>query len=145
MLNTSATLTTATTETWGWRSSEQDSGAMFWSKMVSWNVPHGPWSEDVRYKEVVGAWTSFFKRHKKPATSPLFLELLPYMCWEQGLSTVDGSGADKATLMWQRCNEFSPFEKKGCKSNMNRFLSYLGKGQEEAPLHSMRLLGYLTT
>lgn len=37
-----------------------------------------------------------------------------------------------------------PLQEKGAKTNLKRFLSHLIKGEEEAPLHSLRLLGYLS-
>lgn len=34
--------------------------------MLSWNVRHGPWAEDVRMQEVVGCFKNFFKVTKDP-------------------------------------------------------------------------------
>lgn len=113
-------------------------------KITEWNIPHGPWAEDVRQGEVKSCYASFFARYKRPEDSPLFMSLLPYMIWEAGDEACQGGG-EVAAIYWQRCQDFSPFGVKGSKTNQNRFLSYLGKGSAEAPLHSMRLLGYLTT
>ena len=47
--------------------------------MVTWNVPHGPWAEDVRCSEVVGCLESLFRTTKRPEDSALFMDLLPRM------------------------------------------------------------------
>lgn len=111
--------------------------------MALWNVPHGPWCEDVRAKEVQGVWKSFFARYARPQDSPLFMELLPWILWESGDQS-SSSEVEVAERYWEQLKHCDPFEKKGSKTNLNRFLSYAIKGESEAPLHSVRLLGYLS-
>jgi hypothetical protein len=113
-------------------------------KLAEWNIPHGPWNEAARSQEVRAAYRSYFERYRRPQDSPLFMELLPWMAWEQGEQHLVGD-PELAERYWARCQENNPFMVKGAKTNLNRFLSYLGKGQQEMELHSVRLLGYLCT
>eukprot|EP00969_Alexandrium_andersonii_P323907 14311622-Alexandrium_andersonii.AAC.1 len=90
-------------------------------KLNEWNVQHGPWGEDIRQSEIMGCWESTFKRFKRPQDCPLFMHFLPGMLVESGdvADVGDPSVADK---YWLELQHSSPFGRKGCKANMNRFL-----------------------
>jgi hypothetical protein len=114
--------------------------------MAEWSIPHGPWSEDVRSKEVQGCYNALFARYERPEDSPLFMSLVPSLLHEQGLAELAGDGTAPQTpqKMWHLCRRLNPFALKGCQTNLNRFLRYLAKGSAEAELHSIRRLGYLS-
>lgn len=112
-------------------------------QLATWNIPHGPWSEDVRHREVVACYKSLFEQHPRPESSPLFMSLLPHLIHEAGERS---TAAEDHTVdrFWNMLQVFNPFAVKGAKTNLNRFLSYLGQGSIEADLHTSRLFGYLS-
>ena len=66
------------------------------------------------------------------------------MVWEKNYEKFGGNPLLAETL-WAETMATNPFYNKGYKTNLNRFLSYLAKGKQEAPLHSTRLWCYLST
>lgn len=83
-------------------------------RIALWNVPHGPWSEDVRSKEVQAVWRSMFTRYSRPEDSPLFMEVLPFLMWENNDKA--SSAEEGVTLRyWEWCQDMDPFKKKGRK------------------------------
>lgn len=112
--------------------------------MLTWNVPHGPWSEDVRFHEVVGSFDNFFRANPTPESSWLFGHLLPRFLFDLQEPELLGDPA-APQIIFDRLRNENPFQNKGSKVCMNRFMSVIKVGEHEAPFWTMRLFGYLVT
>lgn len=86
--------------------------------------PHDPWSEDVRYSEIVGNVEAFFASSDGPGSSPLFESLARRMVFNLQDSGIQSS-PDPAQEVYKHMKQFDPFANKGCKVNTNRFMSIL--------------------
>ena len=111
-------------------------------KLNEWNVQHGPWGEDVRQAELQGCWPSIFKNYTRPEDCPFCMQLLPRMM-EDAQDFTSFGDPHVADKYWQGLKLESPFRRKGCNTVMNRFLTYLGKGQEEMGRAAKKLVGFL--
>ena len=85
--------------------------------MLCWNVPHGPWAEDVRYAEVLGCFENFFKTIAAPQDSWLFMELLPRMLFDLQDPELSGH-PNAADIVFERLRDENPFSTKGSKVNI---------------------------
>ena len=89
--------------------------------MVVRAVPHGPWGEDQRFRQSQEALADHLE-HTDPSQCPLFQMLAPKMLRDKGWEHMAGSEDIEQTL-FDELPESSPFRKKGCKGNLNRFMS----------------------
>lgn len=112
--------------------------------LVTANVPHGPWSEDVRYSEIVGNIHAFFESYSGPHTSPLFESLIQRMIFNLQDSGIMSS-PDPAQEVFEHMRLFDPFATKGCKTNMNRFMSILKSAETLVEQWAFRYFAYLLT
>lgn len=112
--------------------------------MLVWNVPHGPWSEDRRYGEVLRQVEQFLKNTKVAADSWLFMQLLPRMLFDLQDQSL-ASHPEAAGLLFQRMVEDHPLRRKGAKISMNRFMSAIKMGDEDAQRWTQRYFFYLMT
>lgn len=56
--------------------------------LAALNVPHGPWSEDVRWAQVTSHLKHWLDTTSSAEQSPLFLDLCERMAWDQGDSSM---------------------------------------------------------
>lgn len=108
---------------------------------ATWNVPHGPWSEDTRYRQVVDGMEDL-REFESPSTSPLFQALALNMLKDAGEEHLVGT-PDIEDELWRRLFEESPWVRKGSKMNQNRFLGNVFSPMAEDRHWTMRLFGYL--
>ena len=109
--------------------------------LVSYNVPHGPWSEDARYHQSVAALSDMFET-STPAQSPLFMSM-----WVQILHDFREAGllSDSASAddVWEAMRTHSPWRRKGSKLVKSRFMAFVRESRMEIAQLSARALGYL--
>ena len=111
--------------------------------MVTWNVPHGPWCEDVRWRQVMQVVAEHFEV-EQPHMCPLFHALAPSILRDRGSgSRIGEDGIEE--VVWSWLQEESPWRIKGDKVSLNRFLGAIQTGRREDSLWRMRLFGYMLT
>jgi len=111
--------------------------------MVVWNLPHGPYNDDVRFSQISEAWDEC-RRHFNPKTSVLFqghaVDMLEDMSGMPGFSADTEGDADAA--LWAAMVEDPPLRKKGYKCNLNRFFGGTQVAREDLHKWTMRLFQY---
>ena len=110
--------------------------------ILTWNVPHGPWSEDQRYSQLKRHWRNIFDTCEQPEQSPLFMGLVHRIIFDRNLK---GDNRSLVHLIWEKCkgDEWNPFEKKGCKLSKNRFMGPIEKGIDEEDMWTINYLGFM--
>lgn len=107
--------------------------------MIRLNVPCGPWSEDMRYKQCVQGVQELLST-EGPGSCPLFQAFLPDMLAEAAGNDLR-QHPDPAGAMWRRLAEENPFSRKGCKVVLGRFMDVLRKSKAElAHFHQRRFM-----
>ena len=89
--------------------------------MVVRAVPHGPWGEDQRFRQAQASLADHLE-NTDPSQCLLFQMLAVAMLRDKGWEDMAGSD-DVEEILWDLLREASPFTKKGCKGNLNRFMS----------------------
>lgn len=104
--------------------------------LISYNVPCGPWSDDIRFHQVRQAMEDQFAS-ENPSQCPLFLSM-------QDAMINDGDHYDVLSCerpeheLWRRCQEYSPWLRKAGKCVVNRFLGMRRRAKEETAVWTMR-------
>lgn len=99
--------------------------------LLVWNLPHGPWQDDLRS-------TQFQEALDLP---PLVAARASSLLQESGKAHLLSSpGA--LEQMWNEFRPANPFSKKGSNTCLNRFMSLTKQGQEELKHWSFRLAAY---
>ena len=111
--------------------------------LLSWNVRHGPWSEDALMQEVLGAVKNFLNYVRKPTDSPLFMSLVGRMAFDQQSEFLGLFQDDLPAALLQRFRDFNPFQLSGSKTNLNRFMSVLKMGRDTAASWTFTYLAML--
>eukprot|EP00974_Lingulodinium_polyedra_P063963 6177033-Lingulodinium_polyedra.AAC.1 len=112
--------------------------------MVTINVPHGPWSEDTRWKQCQQALEEHFE-HFTPLTSELFRSLAPGMLADQ-VTCPDAEVVEASEeQLWQELRDSAVWRKKGAKVNWNRFMGTITEARHLLPVWHMMLFGFLLT
>ena len=109
--------------------------------MIAHNVPHGPYNEDLRYEQVVRVLSDWFESSPNAAEDPLFVSVLPSMLRATGRDDLLGR-CDAAEHIKEFYRLNNPFETKGSKLNMNRFMGYVKEGVHECTHSFLRLRLY---
>lgn len=96
--------------------------------MLTFNCPHGPWYDDLRYQQVREAMSGLF-RTEAASSCPLFVALADSIAFDQK----DNPNLPDLELesLWEFVKGSRIFEVKGTKSNCNRFMSMLIQGKSE--------------
>eukprot|EP00971_Amphidinium_carterae_P054426 1072187-Amphidinium_carterae.1 len=113
----------------------------FWMmQMVVHNVPHGPWNDDARHQQLLEAWQEALASGNGDDNA-LFQRLLPDI--QDELKTkVHFDNHDMSKEVWDYICEERPFQRKGCKSNLNRFFSTTHNARESLHLWTLRFFQY---
>lgn len=109
--------------------------------MIRLNVPCGPWSEDMRYKQCVQGLQELLLT-EGAESSPLFQAFLPEMLAEPAGRDLQGR-PDAPTAMWRRLAEDNPFSTKGSKVVLGRFMDVLRRSKAELQHFHQRRFIYL--
>lgn len=110
--------------------------------MVAENIPHGPWAEDVRWKQALGAIDEHMK-HFDEKTSELFRALSPAMMQEMNMDAMGGDNIEQE--LWRELQEGAVWSKKGCRVNWNRFMGAITATRRSLQVWHQKLFGYLLT
>ena len=113
--------------------------------MQTTNMPSGPYEEDTRYSQICGCLEQFFKNCKRPEDSPCFMALLPRMVHAHPDLREHKGRAEVASIAFKLYRSSNPFRRKGCKSNMNRFMSVMNVGFESAHEWAMKAHAVILT
>lgn len=108
--------------------------------LVSYNVPFGPWADDMRFAQVRSSMEHLF-RTEDPASCPLFVHLQKALIREGNHYDIMQHDWPQMEL-WRRCEQFSPWNSKGDKVVMNRFMGMRRRAKEETACWTMRSLAY---
>ena len=115
----------------------------FWLLMlVTLNVPHGPWDDDVRNAQAKEGWEET-KKHYTARSAVLFQDHLPHMVDEMKplLAKCDFTGPIEEQI-WMMTSDEPALTKKGTKKKNARFLDVLRGLRELLPLWSLKLMQY---
>lgn len=108
--------------------------------LLVWNLPHGPWQDDLRSTQVQEALDLLMKGPDS-SVPPLVAARASSLLQESGKAHLFSSpGA--LEQMWNEFCQANPFSKKGSKTCLNRFMSLTKQGQEELKHWSFRLAAY---
>ena len=88
--------------------------------LVTRNIPHGPWSEDIRFNQMQQSMTEHFE-FTLSAECPLFQSLARSMLNDTGDLHLAGE-EDTEDNLWNELAHVGPY-KKAAKGNINRFMS----------------------
>lgn len=109
--------------------------------LIRLNVPTGPWSEDMRYKQCLQGLQELLST-ETPQSCPLFQAFLPDMLAEEAGKDLQ-TDSDPAGAMWRRLSESNPFSTKGTKVVLGRFMDVLRKSRDELRHFHQRRFIYL--
>lgn len=119
-----------------------DTGRYAWllSLLLTWNIPHGPWWEGSRSSQCREAVRAMCVKEWSEV-SPLFEARAYEMLRERNDF---GRLADEGVLqdMWSEFKASSPFDNKGSKVSLNRFMSLVKVGRFEMAVWAVRKLVY---
>lgn len=129
----------------GWRSVIAALKAVgLWGHMTVmvtvFNVPHGAWGDDLRYRQAVAALEEK-ARHEGPHTDPLFQDLMSEMLADKSWSHRAGE-ALVAEELWEEVILDGPWRRKGRRLTMNRFLGAIEESLKEEKVWSQREFVY---
>ena len=111
--------------------------------MVAYNVPHGPWNDDMRYQQCKVAMGDLLT-NTKPSDCPLFQSMLPELMSEAGLEgLLAGDSPDQA--LRQSLLGDDTWAAKGEKVVVNRFMGMRRKAKLETQKWSRRSFAYQYT
>lgn len=108
--------------------------------LVVFNTPHGPWSEDTRYRQCLSALTESFALHT-PEEFPLFMSKLPQILQDGAFKHLQGH-ENPAEAVWQQLARENPWSRKGSKLVKSRFMAFCRTARYEAQHYTVRALGY---
>ena len=106
--------------------------------LLVWNLPHGPWADDLRSSQVKEALAHL---QSEPDVPPIIAASSFAILKESGQ---EGCLADQDGVesLWQEFRSTTPFDKKGSKTSLNRFMSLVAVGQQEFRFWSFRRAAY---
>ena len=109
------------------------------------NTPHGPWSEDTRFQQVVQNLKDTVM-HTKPFDMPMFMDLFPKMLWDAGIEmSEEDDWKEVVCNQWDGLVTDSPWTRKGTKCMKSRFLGVLRHGKILKSEWHKRLYGDVST
>lgn len=108
--------------------------------MVVWNLPHGPWADDMRSAQVQEA-LDLMTDCREASVPPLIEARSRSILQESGCEECL-SNPDAIQRMWEGFRQDTPFRKKGSKTSLNRFMSLVKQGRSELKHWSFRLACY---
>lgn len=109
--------------------------------MLAGNVAHGPWCDDLRYRQSVEAMDALMA-NESPECCPLFMASVGDMAVDLRDKLEVTDDATSARNIWDFLRSEAPWRRKGAKSNVNRFLSAILQGHREAHLFALRSFMY---
>lgn len=102
------------------------------SLLLVFNIPHGPWADDLRSSQVLGMLEDMCKQP--------WSRVLPLL--EQRSLDVLRESRQTHLLTWDKFRGENPLEKKGSKVNLNRFMSTVLEGCSQLPTWTVRRVCY---
>lgn len=105
-----------------------------------WNLVHGPWGQDTRFRQAVEAMQDVFELDS-PAEMPLWRRFAHRILEDLGWGDKAGEEGIEE-LLWQRCKEDSPFRVKSGKEASSRFMGYIKRSIYEEPFWNQRAFSY---
>ena len=120
----------------------KDVGAMpfLLSMLLVWNLPHGPWGSDMRSSQVYDMLKEWWAK-PYPEVRVLFQAYAYDILFDLGREQRAGD-VHIVSELWDEFRNSNPFVKKGCKTNLNRFMSLVMQGKKEAKYWTMRRVVY---
>lgn len=116
--------------------------SLFLLWLVTFNLPHGPWNDDMRYCELQGAWTTCVT-HFNARTFVLFEESVASITKSLLRAGVDiDTSGDVDEQVWDLVKTNNPLNKKGHKCNLNRFFEGTGVMRDAMPAIKMKQFQY---
>lgn len=121
----------------------KDSNLWNWTlgMVVAYNVPHSPYETDARFAQAIEAYHRMLL-NDGPHSSPLFREYAHKILLDRGEEDFDMSDPDLERQLWDSMLTESPFQNKGVKCVMNRFMAVLSTARAERPKWHARLMAY---
>lgn len=108
--------------------------------LMSCNVPHGPWADDMRHSQCKTAMTELF-RTTMPGQNPLFLFVQDQLIVEGQRQDILGL-PDPDMELWRRCEAYAPWNNKVHKCVVNHFMGMRRRDKEETHVWTWRSLAY---
>lgn len=108
--------------------------------LISFNTPHGTWSEDQRYAQALVALSQLLAT-ATPQKVPLFLDLVPDMIREKRENDID-LGPDPFEFLWNDLRLNHPWKLKGSQCVRSRFLGFTREAKKELQHFATRQFGY---
>lgn len=108
--------------------------------LISFNIPHGPWSEDARFSQCATAFSSLLEE-QDAASCPLFQNMLPQMLNESAAK--DLAGDDTAQNLWSYLMSENPFMRTNSKLVKSRFMAFCRFARQEAKHFTLRAFVYI--
>lgn len=108
--------------------------------LLVWNLPHGPWSDDMRWSQTRELLAEFTFAGSEPPP-PLIAARVHDALEECGRLDTLASG-DAIEELWSEFCEHDPFRRKGAKVSLNRWMSLVQTGRHELRVWSMRRACY---
>lgn len=107
--------------------------------LLTWNIPHGPWDDDVRASQVAQMIRDMGSA--QAGVPPLFAARAHDIIAESGRQSLLPDKDLLETLLLEFLTE-NPFGRKRSKICLNRFMSLVGEGRRETTIWSLRRTAY---
>ena len=95
--------------------------------LMAINLPHGPESSDLRFKQIVDFVGDHFK-YSSPRLSPFFQHLLPQLAVELAEVAIPMEGERQEDAIWRVMSEKSLYKRKGTKAHIGRYGAVVWEG-----------------
>lgn len=106
----------------------------FWVFMlVSWNLPHGPFQDDLRYAQLRQAMKDVYEKCS-PHENVLYQEFFPIIARDFAAAGIELPGVEDPLLeVWALLKEREAMRGKGRSCNMNRFMGVVEEPERRLP------------